>query len=98
MKLIIDIDEEDYYRIASGFGQEEDALLLEKVFKNGTPIPDNATNGEVIKAIFDVTEEHFYDEDRMVDVYGLDRIYDPSTFYADWWNAPYQKGEANERP
>ena len=53
-------------------------------------IPDNATNGDVIKAMFDVTEEHFYDEDRMVDVYGLDRTDDPSTFYADWWNSPYK--------
>lgn len=39
MKLIIDISEEDYHRIASGFGQEEDALLLEKIFANGTPLP-----------------------------------------------------------
>ncbi len=38
MKLIIEIDEEDYHRIASGFGQEEDALLLEKIFKNGIPL------------------------------------------------------------
>ena len=31
------------------------------------------------------------DEDRMVDVYGLDRTDDPSTFYADWWNALYER-------
>ena len=66
--------------------------LCYKAIQDGTPIPDNATNGDAIKAMFDVAEEHFYDEDRMVDVYGLDRIDDPSTFYADWWNAPYQKG------
>ena len=55
MKLIIEIDEEDYHRIASGFGQEEDALLLEKIFKNGTPIPDNATVCDIdaIKAEID---------------------------------------------
>ena len=53
-------------------------------------IKNGATNGDIIKEVFDITEEHFYDEDRMVDVYGLDRIDDPSTFYADWWNAPYK--------
>lgn len=54
-------------------------------------IKNDATNGDVIKGIFDITEEHFYDEDRMVDVYGLDRTDDPSTFYADWWNALYER-------
>lgn len=54
-------------------------------------IKNGATNGEIIKTIFNITEEHFYDEDRMVDVYGLDRKDDPSTFYADWWNALYER-------
>ena len=90
MQIIIDIPEEEYEVIVNS----EDCGLhtLTRVIAKGTPIFDNATNGDVIKAIFDVTEEHFYDEDRMVDVYGLDRTDDPSTFYADWWNAPYQKG------
>lgn len=108
MKLIIDIDEKAYKTImntsfvrdvdltfkqsAKDIEQTNAIFSLIDAMDNGTPIPDNATNGDVIKAIFDVTEEHFYDEDRMVDVYGLDRSDDPSTFYADWWNAPYQKG------
>lgn len=46
--------------------------------------------------MFDITEEHFYDKDRMVDVYGLDRKDDPATFYVEWWNAPYQKGGNSE--
>ena len=54
-------------------------------------IKNGATNGNIIKGIFDITEEYFYDEDRMVDVYGLDRTDDPSTFYADWWNALYER-------
>ena len=93
MKLIIDIPEyiiEDMKEC--GFIPDEDNEELYKAIDNSTPIPDNATNGDVIRAMFDVTEEHFYDEDRMVDVYGLDRTDDPSTFYADWWNSLYQKG------
>ena len=48
MQIVIDIDEEDYHRIASGFGQEEDALLLEKIFKNGIPLPKG--HGRLIDA------------------------------------------------
>ena len=54
-------------------------------------VKNGATNGEVIKTMFNTMEEHFYDEDRMIDVYGLDRSDDPSTFYADWWNALYER-------
>jgi hypothetical protein len=79
MKLIINIDEEDHHRIASGFGQEEDALLLEKIFKNGTPIPDNATNREVIKAIFPDCDET-----------GVQ--YELTKNCNRWLNKPYQKG------
>lgn len=63
---------------------------LENV-QNIVLIKNGATNGNIIKGIFDITEEYFYDEDRMVDVYGLDRTDDPSTFYADWWNALYER-------
>ena len=63
---------------------------LENV-QNIVLIKNGATNSDVIKGIFDIIEEHFYDEDRMVDVYGLDRSDDPSTFYADWWNALYER-------
>ncbi|MBO7733421.1 MAG: hypothetical protein J6S67_12725 [Methanobrevibacter sp.] len=97
MKLIIDIPEENYKEMCE-YGNERVDFDLKRMIQNGTPIPDNATNGDVIKAIFDTTEEHFYmdylygDEDRMVNVYGLDRSDDPATFYADWWNALYQKG------
>ena len=63
---------------------------LENV-QNIVLIKNGATNGDIIKGFFGITEEHFYDEDRMVDVYGLDRTDDPSTFYADWWNALYER-------
>ena len=63
---------------------------LENV-QNIVLIKNGATNGEVIKTTFDTTEEHFYDKDKMVDVYGLDRSDDPLTFYSDWWNASYER-------
>ena len=96
MKLIIDIDEETYKKCKWKNNGVVGLEWWERAIANGTPILDNATNGDVIKAMFDVIEEHFYDEDRMVDVYGLDRTDDPSTFYADWWNALY-KAENKEQ-
>lgn len=90
MKLIIDVPQELAEK--EHWYTDKEIWTVIKAAQNGTPISDNETNGDVIKAMFDVTEEHFYDEDRMVDVYGLDRTDDPSTFYADWWNAPYQEG------
>ena len=95
MQIVIDIPKEHYRTLQDAMKNHMESLVG-KIILNGIPIPDNATNGDVIKAMFEVTEEHFYDEDRMVDVYGLDRTDDPSTFYADWWNAPYQKGGKTE--
>ena len=82
MKLIIDIPE---YVIDDmkecGFIPEEDNEELCKAIDNGTPIPDNATNGNsVIKIFFS----------------GIVRVNSRKNvsveFNKNWWNAPYQKG------
>ena len=52
-------------------------------------IPDNATNGDVIKAMFDIKE---------VDMENTYCVHFPKEeeyghyFFKDWWNSPYQKG------
>ena len=87
MKLLIDISKETYIHLRNG-GNIGASLLIENAIKNGTPIPDNATNGDVIKAMFDVKEidmsntycVHFPEEEE----YG-------HYFFKGWWNAPYQK-------
>ena len=50
MKLIIDIDEDVYKKIVA-----DKYAIYDKMFysiKNGTPIPDNATNGQIIQTLF----------------------------------------------
>lgn len=37
MKLIIDIDKNIYHRFTNGFANENDAHLIEQLFKNGKP-------------------------------------------------------------
>ena len=80
MKLIIDIPEDDYdvFRKQHVSNSSPRDRLFNAV-KNGTPIPDNATNGDVIKAMFDEVEYELI----------RDKILDSS-----WWNIPYQKGGA----
>lgn len=91
MKLIIDIDEKDFHRICQEYISFSDTLEGRglSAIAEGTPIPDNATNGDVIKAMFDVKEID------MSNTYG---VHFPEEgdyshyFFKGWWNAPYQKG------
>ena len=81
MKLIIEIDEEEYLEIC-----DEPCTKLAYRVANGTPIPDNATNGDVIKAMFPNSEYEILYNTVSTDIdNGL-------WFTLDWWNAPYQKG------
>ena len=55
MKLLVEIDEETYKDIKKGkvyssFRDVPQESVL--AIANGTPIPDNATNGEIIDLIF----------------------------------------------
>lgn len=75
MKLIIEIPE---YVIDDmkecGFIPEEDNEELCKAIDNGIPIPDNATNGDVIQALFPNIDK------------GFSNVIDLNL----WWNAKYK--------
>lgn len=83
MKLIIDIPEEQYNIIKSDFLYNTFSAEMKiwglGAIRNGTPIPDNATNGDVIMAMFP-------NVDFVTDVFG------GFNFPKWWWNSPYQKG------
>lgn len=76
IELVIKIPEELYQNVLNGTY----CGTLYEPLKNGTPIPKDATNGDVIKAMFpDMEEPHFY---------GMKKyMYDPT-----WWNAKYKGG------
>jgi len=89
MTLIIDIDEKDFHRICQEYISFSDTLEGRglSAIAEATPIPDNDTNGDVIKAIFpnsDIEERRTY----MKIVEGDYLL--PCAY--QWWNAPYQKG------
>jgi len=55
MKLIIDIPKGEYDKICKTMMHTSSGnpdFYFESKIANGTPIPDNATNGDVIKAMF----------------------------------------------
>ena len=80
MKLIIDIPNHLYSVIKNKECTRNNALT-EAVY-NGTPIPDNATNGDVIKILFKPNWIR-----RMDDV-----VREEYEFDAEWWASLYQKG------
>ena len=53
------------------------------------PIPDRATNGDIIKAMFPYIESRLDEKTGIMLVKWTDGT--TKTFKADWWNAPYKK-------
>jgi len=85
VKLIIDIPEEIYesQRYAQYFGAW--SVVLQKHFENGIPIPDNATNGDVMMLVFDSRYKDEYTSFVHLEVGNGYFIPIPK----GWWNAPY---------
>jgi len=77
MKVVIDIDDETYNEVIV-YGIHH-WYKLTKAIRNGTPLPDNVTNGDVIKAICPAwINYHNTDIELIID-------------YKDW-NATYNGG------
>lgn len=97
MKLIIDIPEKieeyikDYIPIGAGNNVFCYPDEIVRMIQNGTPIPDNATNGDVIKAIFPCSKYNEYFADVEMKTEENDTRF-KSVFDRDWWDELYQKG------
>ena len=100
-KLIINISEDDYhkltfYPVCGKLSVDVENLML--TFQNGVLLPDNATNGDLIKAMFPDIE--------IGDSSAMEHVYTGIPFgeyiganvdaMRDWWNAPYTGGNNNE--
>ena len=76
----------------------KNAEMLEEAILNGILLPNNATNGDMIKALF----PHISIEDNCQQYYSVDieNLSDNKSFNAvgfrkEWWNAPYKVGDTN---
>lgn len=103
MQIVIDIPKSRYKEIVSGIFDADGYFKtnLTLAFRNGTPIPDNVTNGDVIIAMFpDAEYKHIKTMSGIdgMEVNGINGLYDNSgqwcaraMFFHDyWWNAPYK--------
>ena len=97
MKLLIEIAENNYKEMCE-HGIERMDFDIQRMMKNATSIPDTATTGDVIKALY--PNRTFFNEDSCcvtMKEYGKteeDAEYlTYIDFDGDWWNAPYKGGE-----
>lgn len=88
MQLVIDIDEEDYKRaVAISKTQHwRSKLTIEQTIRCGTPLPKNATNGDMFKALF---PNYIYVGTCVLDKNECILLHDVNYH---WWNAPYKEG------
>ena len=77
------------------YSDDNCGLVHEADTVNAIPIPENATNGDMIKALFpnvridERLEENLSTELNIIIVKGIDGGTSP--FYRNWWNAPYKR-------
>lgn len=89
MKLIIDIPEErsKWIKEHKGLPDFQTATMLNDAAVNGTPLPENPTNGDMFKALFPnyiyAGVNVLYENEHGMSVLLHDVNY-------NWWIAPYQ--------
>ena len=97
MKLIIDIPEETKQAFDRANNDDINFCFYDynsvvgKAIKNGIVLPDNPTNGDVIKMMFptvDISTNGMFGKEGTVFVHHKDHII---IFDLDWWNAPYRE-------
>ena len=84
MKVIANIPEEMLQELKDGcFGAKHTLYDLAGAICNGVVLPDNATNGDVIKAMFP--------NELLTSITSTLWWGDNMSFNKNWWNAPYKK-------
>ncbi len=80
MQVMIDIPDRIHWVIEKSItvnGSSASQILINAV-KNGIPIPDNATNGDVMELIFNICLLDFK------------KMWGGGSVTDDWWNSPYK--------
>lgn len=89
MNLIIDIPDDkiaiEYGKVVS-IGRNNDKELADYIFA-GTPLPKDATNGDVLKMLFPPSVYYGDDEKHIV---LLTKDCELTCYNNEWWNAPYK--------
>ena len=101
MKVIANIPEEMVQELKDGcFGAKHTLYDLAGAICDGIILPDNATNGDMIKAVFPNCKDWKAKlEDNDGEVYEVHFVQLPNSltvnkYEESWWNAPYEGGIA----
>lgn len=102
MKVLIELDEEVFNEIVSA---DDDShlsraflkgsyLYFKEALQNGTFISNNATNGDMIKAMYPNIESRLDEKTGIMLIKWADGTM--KTFKTIWWNAPYKADKGDE--
>lgn len=93
MQLVIDIPKEQYATLNAKTQKEVlaviDFSLIIKAVKNGTPLLNTTTNGDMIQAMF---PNEYFTIIQKIDNWGCEVCMDSEEyirFSKSWWDAPY---------
>ena len=78
--------------LVCGSYELETIEMFLNAFKEMQIIPDNATNGDMIKAMFPNIEITYHNDN--IELYNKNSI--SAEVLYQWWNEPYKRGNENE--
>ena len=96
MKLIIDMSDEEYdFTKGAKTARTYNAEHYVNLILNGTPLPDNATNGDIFTSVYKPYKVQEYTF--CVSLYRTESDFKKGIEWLEftkwWWNAPYKRGE-----
>jgi len=89
MKILIDISESEYRQVIESAEPRMFAGMLQEAVSKGVAIPESATNGDVIKAMFPDVKIRWITQTKIGVTFINNQDY-ITEFDAKWWNAPYK--------
>lgn len=91
MQIVIDIPKSLYKDIKEAYSINIGEKYIGKIIKaiiNGTVLPENPTNGDMIVALFPVEIKYIFEELNVIVIILNGKC---KTFDLAWWNAPYKE-------
>ena len=102
MKVILELPDEEVEIIKrNGFNKDGTFSfklneVVKQAIRNGVILPDNATNGDMIKAVFPNVQVVDAGIHRITAIFGdCHNMMYRNSYDEDWWNAPYKGGQGN---
>lgn len=93
MKVIIEIPDKVYKNAKDGMLDELQSMLICGSVTEGKPLLKDATNGDMVKAMFPEKCPHIGFNENFGRVWIMENGEDIANFRLDWWNAPYKGSE-----